>query len=245
MTAYDGLPETAISERLGLPRVVVLDQIGSTLDVAHELAEQGAPAGTLILADTQHAGRGRMGREWRSLPGHGVWCTVIERPRDPSALDVLSIRVGLGAAEALDGFAGERVGVKWPNDLVLQRGKLGGVLGETRWSGTSPAWVAIGVGVNVIPPPDVAGAAGMRHGVARVDVLEAVVRAIRHAASQAGHLSSDELSRFATRDTLAGARIVSPATGTVAGITASGALIVNTPYGAEQHRTGTVRLAEV
>ena len=146
---WDGLSAEDLARRCGVPRVKLLRETDSTLDVAHALASQGAPEGTLVVADYQTAGRGRFGRVWSSRPGLGVWCTVIERPNDPEALDVLSIRVGLRAAQALDALAGERVGVKWPNDLVLAAGKVGGILSEARWTGASLAWVAVGVGVGV------------------------------------------------------------------------------------------------
>src|SRR5688572_8245425 len=119
------------------------------MDVANALAGEGAPAGTLILADAQLAGRGRSGRRWESNSGDGIWMTLIERLNDVSAIDVLSLRIGLRAARALDRFAGVRVGLKWPNDMYLPAGKLGGILVESRWRGPRPEWTAIGIGINV------------------------------------------------------------------------------------------------
>jgi BirA family biotin operon repressor/biotin-[acetyl-CoA-carboxylase] ligase len=212
------------------------------------LAEADAPAGTVVVADTQRAGRGRLGRVWSSPPGQGVWCTIIERPSDPGVLDVLSIRIGLRLAEGLDALAGERVRVKWPNDLVVRGGKVGGILTEARWSGSTLAWVAVGVGVNVIAPDDAPSAAGLLPGTHRADVLHAIVRAVRAAASVEGHLSDDELARFAMRDALSGRRILEPSEGRVAGISTSGALLVDPPApagkGRAQHRAGTIRFAE-
>ena len=242
--AYDGLSETDLATRLRLPRAVVLGETDSTLDVAHQLAEQGAPAGTLVVADSQRSGRGRLGRAWTSQPGQGVWCTVIERVYDASALDVLSLRVGLRAAEGLDRFAPERIRLKWPNDLLLSSGKLGGILCEARWAGGQPSWVAVGVGVNVRKPEGVPGAAWLREGTDRVDVLYEIAIAVRGAAAASGPLTPEELERYRARDALKGARIASPAAGTVSGIAETGALLVDTARGIEQHRTGTVRLAE-
>src|SRR5437762_128416 len=108
---------------LDLPRVEILETTTSTLDVAHRLASQGAPSGTLVIADEQTAGRGRDGKNWRSSPGAGLWLTLIVRPNDVSGLDVLSLRVGLVSAEALDRFASEPIRLKWPNDLYVDRGK--------------------------------------------------------------------------------------------------------------------------
>ena len=240
---WDGYDAAAIGRRCRVPRVELLAETDSTLDVAHALAEAGAPAGTLVVADSQRAGRGRQGRAWTSRPGAGVWATVIERPSDPSILDLLSVRVGLRLAEGLDALAGEEVDVKWPNDLFIRAGKLGGILTEARWSGTTLGWVAVGVGVNVTPPPDVTGAAGLHRGE-RLDVLEAIVNAVRAGAAATGELTADERARYAARDALAGRRIVAPATGRVAGISATGSLLVDTERGREQHRTGTIRFAE-
>jgi BirA family biotin operon repressor/biotin-[acetyl-CoA-carboxylase] ligase len=241
---WDGYNATDIAQRCGLPHVELYAETDSTLDVAHALAEKDAPAGTLVVADAQRAGRGRQGRAWSSPPGTGVWCAIIERPRDAKALDVLSLRVGLRAAEGLDVFAGETIRVKWPNDLVLRAGKLGGILTEARWSGASLGWVAVGVGVNVVLPSDVQGAAGLRDGVQRVEVLTAVVGAVRSAAAARGELSPSEIERYRERDALRGRRVISPSDGTVVGVAASGALLVETAAGREQHRAGTVRFAE-
>jgi BirA family biotin operon repressor/biotin-[acetyl-CoA-carboxylase] ligase len=213
-------------------RVVLLEEVTSTLDVAHELAAEGTPAGTLIVAETQSAGRGRLGRSWRSEPGAGVWLTLVERPADASALDVLSLRVGLALAPALDGFAEQRISLKWPNDLYVGDRKLAGVLIEARWRESAPEWVAIGVGINLRPPPSEPRAVGLRLGTTRDMVLETAVLAIRHAAAARGPLSAGELAAFAARDYAAGRRCIEPIAGTVQGIDASGALVVAVASGA-------------
>lgn len=215
-----------MSDSLAATHVVRLEEVGSTLDVAHRLAAAGAHAGTLIVADAQTAGRGRMGRSWRSERGAGIWLTLIERPRDPSGLEVLSLRVGLVLAPALDAFAAERVRLKWPNDLYVGERKLGGVLIEARWREQSLEWLAIGVGVNLRPPASEPNAVGLRAGVPRDDVLDRIVPLIRGAAAQAGPLGRDELAAFADRDMAAGRRCVEPVMGTVRGISPSGALVV-------------------
>jgi BirA family transcriptional regulator, biotin operon repressor / biotin---[acetyl-CoA-carboxylase] ligase len=241
---WDGVNATTVAKLLDLHYVSMDAEVESTQDLAHARAEEGKPAGSLIVADAQRSGRGRQGKSWSSQPGRGVWCSIIERPSDASALGVLSLRIGLVLAEALDAFSMTRVGLKWPNDLRTRDGKLAGILTEARWSGATLAWVAIGVGVNVIAPDGVEDAAGLAPGTKRIDVLAAVVRAIRGAAHQTGALTSDELSRYAARDTLKGRRIVTPAAGTVAGVDHTGALLVETADGVERHRTGTVSYPE-
>lgn len=240
---WDGLNARDVGGRLGLANVWMYAEVESTQDIAHALAEQGVPAGALVVADAQSSGRGRQGRSWSSQAGQGVWCTIVERPRAADAVGPLAIRVGLRLAEALDRFADARVEVKWPNDLLLRGGKLAGILTEARWNGATPSWVAVGVGVNV-KRPDVEGAAGLRDGTSRFEVLEAVVNAVRSAARESGDLSKDELQRFGTRDALRGRRILSPAEGVVEGLDASGGLMVQGNAGVELHRSGTVRLAE-
>jgi len=215
-----------LSDKLAPTHVVTLDEVGSTLDVAHELAAAGADPGTLIVAAAQTAGRGRMGRSWRSERGGGIWLTLIERPRDPSGLEVLSLRVGLALAPALEPFATGAVRLKWPNDLYVGEKKLGGILIEARWREQRLEWLAIGVGINLRPPPEEPTAVGLRQGVSRDEVLERIVPAIRGAASRAGPLADDEIAAFAARDMAVGRRCREPVAGIVRGISPSGALRV-------------------
>ena len=215
-----------MSDSFGATRVVQLEEVGSTLDVAHQLAAAGADAGTLIVADAQTAGRGRMGRSWRSERGAGIWLTLIERPRDPSGIEVLSLRVGLALAPALEPFAGGPVRLKWPNDLYVGGRKLGGVLIEARWREQSLEWLAIGVGINLRPPANEPNAVGLREGVSRDEVLEQIVPAIRVVSGYKGPLDRHELAAFTARDLAVGRRCVEPTPGIVRGITPSGALQV-------------------
>ena len=240
--AYDGLAASALAERLGIPAVLLFDQVGSTLDVAHRVAPDAA-SGTLVLADEQTAGRGRQGRRWTSAPGAGIWLTLVERPTDGRALDVLSLRCGLYAAEALDALAEAPIGVKWPNDLYVGDRKLAGILIETRWRGTAPDWVAIGFGLNVVAP-DVATGVGLRPGVSRVAALDLLVPALRRAAATSGHLGDDELARWNARDIAVQGIVTSPAAGRAAGISSQGELLIRDAAGAlTRHRTGSLTFA--
>src|SRR4051794_10686215 len=118
------------------------------MDRVHQLAEQGAPAGTAGLAEAQTRGRGARGREGHSPPG-GLWLSVLYRPGSPLGVELLSLRLGLHVAEALESVApGLGVMLKWPNDLMVSDRKLGGILCEARWQGESLAWVAAGLGLN-------------------------------------------------------------------------------------------------
>ncbi|MBI2407990.1 MAG: biotin--[acetyl-CoA-carboxylase] ligase [Gemmatimonadetes bacterium] len=241
---YDGLTGSALAARLGLAACNVHAQCASTMDLAHAAAGRGAPAGTLILANEQTAGRGRGGRRWTSAPGDGVWMTFIERPRTPAGLDVLSLRVGLALAESLDDVAGDRIQLKWPNDLFLRDGKLAGILIEARWRDRSVEWVAIGVGLNVVQAGDVPQARGLAPGVTRLDALDRAVPAVRAAAAREGPLDTGELARFAARDLAVGRRAVQPAAGVVAGVDAGGELLVDTPAGRVACRSGSLVFVE-
>lgn len=223
---YDGHRGDDLADRFRLPLVVTFESISSTLDIAHALAEQDAAAGTLVLADGQSAGRGRLGRSWRSDAGAGIWLTLIERPRNAEALDVLSLRIGLALALVLEPFAAEAIRLKWPNDLFAGGRKLAGILIEARWRDGFLEWVAIGVGVNVHAPRDEAQATGLRAGTARIAVLDAMVPALRAAAARNGPLDAGELRAYAERDLAAGRRCAEPLAGTVRGVDHTGALLV-------------------
>ncbi|HMI47234.1 MAG TPA: biotin--[acetyl-CoA-carboxylase] ligase [Gemmatimonadaceae bacterium] len=229
---------------LGLPRVEIFESTTSTLDIAHRLAAEGAPAGTLVIANEQTAGRGRGGKSWQSAPGAGLWLTLIERPADNSGLGVLSLRVGLAAAAALDRFAPEPIRLKWPNDLYIDRGKLGGILVEARWREQAVEWVAIGLGVNVAAPPDMDTAAGLEPGTDRLDVLGDLVPAVHAAARATGPLDASEMEEFDARDLARGQRCIEPAVGRVAGISPTGELLVALADSVASFRSGSLVLED-
>ncbi len=223
---WEGADAAALGAALGLPRVEVHARIPSTLDRAHELGALGAPAGTLILAESQTAGRGRSGRAWASPSDTGIWLTLLERPDDAVAIQVLSLRVGVRAARVLDRFAEAPVRLKWPNDLQVGDRKLAGILIEARWRDGRPDWVAIGFGLNVARPAGVPDAASLAAGTDRLEVLAELVPALRAAAAAPGALTPREIGEFGARDVARGRRCREPARGEVRGITPLGGLVV-------------------
>lgn len=239
--SWRGRDGASLAMLLGLPRVEAHGRLGSTMDAAHDLAARGAPAGTLVLAEAQEAGRGRSGRAWASALGAGLWLTLIERPAAPAGLEVLSLRVGIALAPVLERWTPAPVRLKWPNDLHLGARKLAGVLIEARWRDGRPDWVAIGVGVNLALPPGLPGAAALTDAEPE-SVLAAAIPALRAAASGEGPLSAAELAEFARRDLAAGRHVTEPAVGTVRGITATGALLVETAAGVRPVRSGSLVL---
>lgn len=134
------------------------ESTGSTNDIAIELASQGAPAGTLVLADEQTAGRGRLDRSWSTPQGAALAFSLLVRPGTPPADRLMSLNSlgALAVAEALEGL-GLAAKIKWPNDVLLADRKVAGVLVESGWRGEELDYVVLGIGVNVkegSAPPD-------------------------------------------------------------------------------------------
>ncbi len=214
--------------------LVRLGEVVSTQDELHRLAAEGAPAGTAVVAESQRGGRGSRGRGWVSAPG-GLWISVLWRGQ-PEAAQLLSIRAGLAITNLLDtlgGFPPARL--KWPNDVIIDDAKVGGILCEGRW-GTGPGWVAIGLGLNVTNPlPSDARFPPAALALWRPD-LEASALAIPVAAALSRlpdepALSRSELEAWRHRDWLAGRTLRAPMTGVARGVSASGRLYVDTAGG--------------
>jgi BirA family biotin operon repressor/biotin-[acetyl-CoA-carboxylase] ligase len=128
--------------KLGLPRLH-LRRTESTNAVARELAVAGAPAGTLVTASEQTAGRGRQGRTWSAAPGRALLCSVIVR----EAPRLLPLAAGVAVAETV----GAGAKLKWPNDVLLDGRKLAGILVEGR---PQEGWAVVGIGLNVALRPE-------------------------------------------------------------------------------------------
>jgi BirA family transcriptional regulator, biotin operon repressor / biotin---[acetyl-CoA-carboxylase] ligase len=242
---YDGVPAAPLAERLGVPLLVALSTTTSVLDDAHRLAAAGAPSGTLVLAEEQTAGRGRGGRRWTSRFGSGIWLTLVERAPTIAMLELLSIRLALAGAAAVERFAAGPVMVKWPNDLWVEGRKLAGILVEARWRDAMPEWLAIGVGVNVVPPSEEPRAIGLPLAPSRIAVLEAFVPALRAAVQPDGVLSGVEQQELARRDAARGRPVREPGAGIADGISVTGELLVRADDGSvRRFRTGSLVFQE-
>lgn len=124
--------------------VHAVQETGSTMEDAHTLAAQGAPEGTLVYAERQAQGRGRLGRVWESPEG-GAYFSIILRPQRPAAeVPQLSLVAGLAVVEGIQKLVRLYPRIRWPNDVLLNHKKLAGILVEARSSG-----VVVGIGVNV------------------------------------------------------------------------------------------------
>jgi BirA family biotin operon repressor/biotin-[acetyl-CoA-carboxylase] ligase len=232
------------------PRLYHFERVDSTMDLVHQLAAEGAEAGTAAVAGEQLGGRGSRGRSWHSPPG-GLWLTVLFRPALPGAVEVMSLRAGLAVAEALDVLVPRPLRLKWPNDLMLGERKVGGILCEARWQGDTLSWVAVGVGLNVrnaVPDElaEVATALAAEQPVITVEELvHPVVAALRRLDLGADRLMNEEIQRFGRRDWLSGRDLRAPIPGRAAGVRDDGALLVHSPRGEVPLRSGSVELAAV
>jgi BirA family biotin operon repressor/biotin-[acetyl-CoA-carboxylase] ligase len=159
-------------------RVVELGVVASTMEEARRLAETGALDRTVVRAAEQTGGRGRMGRQWSSPPGN-VYMTAILRPDAPTARAAeLSIVAAVALADAVARFGGD-VALKWPNDVLLNGGKVAGVLLEAIAEGGALSAVLIGIGVNVASRPELPDRRTSRVEGAGADaVFEALVAAL-------------------------------------------------------------------
>lgn len=130
--------------------IVARTSVGSTNDIARDLAEKNAPEGTVVIAEKQVEGRGRLGRSWHSPPKKGLWLTLILRPEVPPAqAPSLSILMALSLSEILRNKFKLESGIKWPNDCQIDGRKVTGILTELSAELDRVDYVLIGMGINV------------------------------------------------------------------------------------------------
>ena len=158
-------------------------QTESTNFTATRLADQGAPEWTLVATTRQTEGRGRLGRRWTTPEGGALMFSFVLRPRlDPERAGLLTLLVGAAAATACRDLAGLEVACKWPNDLLLDDRKVGGILTEARTSGGSMAFVVVGIGLNTqAPPSGMQGAGGLGGKVDEERLLGTFLHVLRRA----------------------------------------------------------------
>jgi BirA family biotin operon repressor/biotin-[acetyl-CoA-carboxylase] ligase len=258
---WEGQPCEHWRSLWGVPRLLVFRTVPSTNDIARELAEAGAPEGSVVLADHQTAGRGRGGRRWHAPPGRALLLSVVLRPArfgaGEAAPGVLPLLVGLAVARAIGRTARIRAGIKWPNDVLLPGGgKVAGILCEAALTGDSGGYVVAGIGINVcqtaaeLPAELGAGATSLLlatgRRVSRPALAGRVIAEVRRiVAHGARPLDPALLAGIRRRDVLRG-RAVSVdgrERGTVQGIAADGSLLLRDPQGrVAAIRSGTIRV---
>lgn len=261
LSVWDGRPVAELAARWSVPVVEAWATLGSTNERAAELIDRmaGAPAAggpealpaAVVVADEQTRGRGRRGKPWCSAAGRGLWISLA-LPGHRGDAGVLPLLVGLAAAEALEAVAPPlRVGLKWPNDLLLEGGKVGGVLCAARRGG-----VVAGVGINLRAPeggfpPELRGiACAVEDAVGaapeRSELAGALVERVRATLRDAPRrLGAQHVRALAARDALAGRAVETEqaGTGVAAGVASDGALRLTRPDGSEARVVaGSVRL---
>lgn len=130
-------------------KIYYFDSISSTMDMAQQLANKGAPEGTLVLAEAQTKGRGRLGRLWSSPKYKGIYLSLILRPAvSPAQTPMLTLMAAVSVAEAIRECCGLEPRIKWPNDILIHDKKIGGILTELNAEMDVARFVIIGVGLN-------------------------------------------------------------------------------------------------
>jgi BirA family biotin operon repressor/biotin-[acetyl-CoA-carboxylase] ligase len=227
--------------------------VTSTMDVAEEAAQAGAPEGLVIVAEEQTHGRGRRGRVWSSPAGAGLYLTFVLRPPLDSMagamLGLITLATGVAVREAIGRASGLRPELKWPNDVMVGKRKLAGILAEGLNLGRVDQAVLVGLGVNILPaghPGEIAARSTsldseLGRPIDRARVLEELLVAIPRA--------YDDLRRGNTDDILRAWRHAAPSAqgavvrwrapdgprhGTTAGIDQTGALLVTSEHGTER-----------
>lgn len=266
----------AIAERAGrlrgfATRLLYFETLGSTNDVADRLASEGADHGTVVVADEQDRGRGRMGREWFSPPGAGLYVSVVLRPEPlagagrggtafgPSTVASaasLTLTAGVALAEGLRFATGLPVDVKWPNDLAVARRKLCGILAEACVADNRLQHVVLGYGINLRPasyPPELAGRVTsleaelgrpVDRGAVLAETLACLAERLRELPAGGFPRMLERWSQLSPSSRGAEVEVLDAGAWTpvrTAGIDADGALLVETPDGPRRVIAGEIR----
>lgn len=159
-------------------RIHLFGEVPSTNSVLRELARAGAPEGTVVLAEGQSAGCGRLGKAWFSPAGVNLYASVLFRPPvTPGEVGIFSFIAPLALAETIQ-EEGAEPAIKWPNDIMLGRKKVAGVLAESRTTGDRAEFVLLGAGVNLNVEPETLRAALGPAGPSAISLRQVVGREI-------------------------------------------------------------------
>lgn len=139
-----------LNTRFIAKKIHYFDYLASTMDMAMQLGMQAAPNGTLVLAESQTKGRGRLGRGWFSPKYKGIYLSLILRPKiSPSASPILTLLSAVSICETIKKIVGLDAQIKWPNDVLICNKKVAGILTEMNAEVDKINFVVIGIGLNV------------------------------------------------------------------------------------------------
>lgn len=226
--------------RFGRP-LHVYDRVASTNELANRLADQGASEGTAVMALEQTAGRGRLGRSWVSPPG-GMYLSVVLRPQFPTdQWALLGIALAVGTASAMESLAETAVTLKWPNDLLVDNRKAGGILVEA-----GPECAVAGIGINAAVSPDLLPPDAASLHVELVPLVCSVLRGVEDAVAMLPADAAGVLAQWRRRSATLGRHVRVVGREEVAGIAedidADGALLLRTAQGVRRVLAGDVSL---
>jgi BirA family biotin operon repressor/biotin-[acetyl-CoA-carboxylase] ligase len=174
------------TERFGV-KIHAFSHCDSTNTVAFRLALNGAQEGEVVVAESQVAGKGRMGRHWESPPGVNIYLSIIVRPAfPPNKMPMITLMTAVACTEAIEEVTGLLPAIKWPNDLLLNGKKLGGILTEADLEMDRINFVVVGIGINVnMPcsslPPSIRDTAtslleALGREISRIALIQALLR---------------------------------------------------------------------
>lgn len=223
--------------------------VGSTNDLARDWADAGAPDFSLVIADQQTSGRGRLGRQWVTLPEVSLAFSLILRltSEEMPHLAYFAPWGAMAVSDALQAMCGVQGQIKWPNDVLVNRRKLSGILVESQWTGTEMSALIVGVGINIasdaVPPDDevifpaTSVESVLGKSVDRVQFLHAVLVAMIARRSKVGspEFLADWNERLAFRGewVRVGSQLTPEQIGRVLGVAADGQLRLEDEQGAE------------
>lgn len=131
-------------------KLIHFDEIDSTNNHAKKIANDGCPHGTVVIAERQTLGRGRVGRLWQSDNNQGLWFSIILRPDlEPEQVQIITLAASVAVVEGIFRDLGINCGIKWPNDIILENNKLCGILTELSAEPGHVNFVVVGIGINV------------------------------------------------------------------------------------------------
>lgn len=241
-------------------KIYTFDRIDSTNTCARALAACWAEEGTVVFADEQTAGRGRLGRSWLAAPGENLTFSLILRPViPPERLGLLSLLVGAGIARGIEEALGLRVFCKWPNDLLSGGRKLAGILLESSFASDRIDHVIVGIGLNVNQrafPPELASRAtslALETGrpLDRLALFKAVLKSLEDEyAAQAAEGFTSTISRWLAYAPVIGRGITvahheTVVSGHVKGVNPDGSLVVTSPAGDQAFLAGDVTIVDM
>jgi len=142
--------QAGLGTKIMAKKIHLFDAVSSTMDEAFRLGNENCPEGTVVCAEFQTKGRGRLGRVWASPKGKGLYFSIVLRPNLALAhLPQMTLMSAVALAEAIEEVSGVEPSIKWPNDILLNNQKLAGILTELRAESDQVRFVVLGIGLNI------------------------------------------------------------------------------------------------